>query len=91
MWSLLVMTLAGCGSPPRGSVTVSVEAVWRAFDADESAAKKQFDGYRLDLDGTLDSIAAAGSPSPTLYLRTPASVAPAFMAKGPLRRRSERR
>lgn len=79
-----ITCLPGCGgSTPTESVTASAEDVWRAFNADEAAAERRFQGKAIDLDAMLDTILQPGSRKPTLFLGTPGESSPAFLKQGP--------
>lgn len=79
----IALAAVGCSGAPDRQEKESVEDLWRAFEADEAAARARFAGAAIEVDGTLEAIASPGGAKPVLYLRTPGSSAPAFLAEGP--------
>lgn len=84
MVAMLALGASACGGEPQRTVTIGAEDLWQAFDADQAAAMKRFSGAALVVDGTIETISDAGGSHPTLWLRTPAGTAPAFLSEGPV-------
>ena len=85
---VFALLLAACSSGPKDVAEISAEDLWKQYFEDSARARERFGDRPLLIDGTADSYSAAGSDNPTLWLKMPAGVAPAYL-KGavPLERR----
>jgi len=81
--TLLALALAACSGRSGDVVQISAEDLWQKFFEDGAGARERFGGRPLLIDGIVDSYSAAGSDTPTAWLRMPAGNAPAYL-KGPV-------
>lgn len=86
--AFLALLLAACSGGSNDVVEVSAEELWQKFFEDGESARERFGDRPLLVEGTVDSYSAAGSDTPTAWLKVPAGTAPAYL-KGavPLERR----
>ena len=80
---LLALLLAACSGGPKDVVQISAEELWQKFFEDGAAARERFGDRPLLIEGTVDSYSAAGSDTPTAWLKVPAGTAAAYL-KGPV-------
>jgi hypothetical protein len=79
----LSLLLAGCSGGSDEIAQISAEDLWQKYFEDGDRARERFGNRALLIEGTVDSYSAAGSESPTLWLKVPAGTAPAYL-KGPV-------
>lgn len=79
----IVLSLAACSGGSDDVVQISAEDLWQKYFEDGQRARERFGGRRLLIEGTADSYSAAGSDNPTLWLKVPVGIAPAYL-KGPV-------
>lgn len=79
----IALVLAACSSGSGEIPQISAEDLWRRYFEDGERARERFGNRQLLVDGTADSYSAAGSDTPTLWLRVPVGIAPAYL-KGPV-------
>lgn len=79
----IALLLAACSSGPKGVAQISAEELWQKYFEDGERARERFGNRPLLIEGTADSYSAAGSDSPTLWLKVPVGIAPAYL-KGPV-------
>lgn len=79
----IALVLAACSSGSDEIPQISAEDLWRRYFEDGERARERFGNRQLLVDGTADSYSAAGSYTPTLWLRVPVGIAPAYL-KGPV-------
>ena len=79
----LSLLLAGCSGGSDEIAQISAEDLWQKYFEDGERARERFGDRALLIEGTVDSYSAAGSESPTLWLKVPAGTAPAYL-KGPV-------
>ena len=79
----IALVLAACSSGSDEIPQISAEDLWRRYFEDGERARERFGNRQLMVDGTADSYSAAGSDTPTLWLRVPVGIAPAYL-KGPV-------
>ena len=79
----IALLLAACSGGSNDVAQISAEDLWQKFYEDGDRARERFGNRPLRIDGTADSYSAAGSETPTLWLRVPAGTAPAYL-KGPV-------
>jgi hypothetical protein len=79
----LGLLLAACSGGSDEIAQISAEDLWQKYFEDGDRARERFGNRALLIEGTVDSYSAAGSESPTLWLKVPAGTAPAYL-KGPV-------
>ena len=79
----LGLLLAACSGGSDEIAQISAEDLWQKYFEDGDRARERFGNRALQIEGTVDSYSAAGSESPTLWLKVPAGTAPAYL-KGPV-------
>lgn len=79
----LALALAACSGGSKDVAQISAEDLWQKFFEDGKRARDRFGDRPLLIDGTVDSYSAAGSETPTVWLKVPAGTAPAYL-KGPV-------
>jgi hypothetical protein len=79
----LSLLLAACSGGSDEIAQISAEDLWQKYFEDGDRARERFGNRALQIEGTVDSYSAAGSESPTLWLKVPAGTAPAYL-KGPV-------
>ena len=79
----IALLLAACSGGSNDVAQISAEDLWQKFYEDRDRARERFGNRPLRIDGTADSYSAAGSETPTLWLKVPAGTAPAYL-KGPV-------
>ena len=79
----LSLLLAACSGGSDEIAQISAEDLWQNYFDDGERARDRFGDRPLLIEGTVDSYSAAGSETPTLWLRVPAGTAPAYL-KGPV-------
>ena len=79
----IALLLSACSGGSKGVAQISAEDLWQKYFEDGERARDRFGNRPLLIDGTADSYSAAGSDTPTLWLKMPAGVAPAYL-KGPV-------
>ena len=79
----IALLLAACSGGSRDVAQISAEDLWQKYFEDGERARERFGKRQLLIDGTADSYSAAGSETPTLWLKVPVGVAPAYL-KGPV-------
>lgn len=79
----IALLLAACSSGSKGVAQISAEDLWQKYFEDGERARERFGNRQLLIDGTADSYSAAGSDTPTLWLKVPVGIAPAYL-KGPV-------
>ena len=80
---VIALLLAACSSGSKDVAQISAEDLWQKYYEDRENARERFGDRPLLIDGTADSYSAAGSDTPTLWLKVPVGVAPAYL-KGPV-------
>ena len=80
---VIALLLAACSGGSNDVVQISAEDLWQKFYEDGDRARERFGNRPLLIEGTTDSYSAAGSETPTLWLKVPAGTAPAYL-KGPV-------
>ena len=80
---VIALLLAACSSGSKDVAQISAEDLWQKYFEDRDRARERFGDRPLLIDGTADSYSAAGSDTPTLWLKVPAGTAPAYL-KGPV-------
>jgi hypothetical protein len=80
---MLAFVLVACSGGSNDIVQISAEELWQKYFEDGERARERFGNRQLLIDGTVDSYSAAGSETPTLWLKVPAGTAPAYL-KGPV-------
>jgi len=80
---VIALLLAACSGGSGDVAQVSAEDLWQKFYEDGDRARERFGNRPLLIEGTADSYSAAGSETPTLWLKVPAGTAPAYL-KGPV-------
>ncbi len=80
---VIALLLAACSGGSDDIAQISAEDLWQKFYEDGDRARERFGDRPLLIEGTADSYSAAGSETPTLWLRVPAGTAPAYL-KGPV-------
>ena len=86
---LPLLMLTACSDAGSSSVVeISADELWQKFFEDGQRARERFGDRPLLIDGIADSYSAAGSDTPTLWLKVPGGTAPAYLkAPVPLERR----
>ena len=79
----IALLLASCSGGSDDVAQISAEDLWQKFYEDGDRARERFGDRPLLIEGTADSYSAAGSETPTLWLKVPAGTAPAYL-KGPV-------
>jgi hypothetical protein len=79
----IALSLAACSGGSDDVVKISAEDLWRKYAEDGERARERFGDRPLLIEGTADSYSAAGSDTPTLWLKVPVGIAPAYL-KGPV-------
>ena len=79
----IALSLAACSGGSRDVAQISAEDLWQKYFEDGERARERFGNRQLLIDGTADSYSAAGSDTPTVWLKVPVGVAPAYL-KGPV-------
>jgi hypothetical protein len=80
---VIALLLAGCSGGSDDIAHISAEDLWQKFYEDGDRARERFGDRPLLIEGTADSYSAAGSETPTLWLKVPAGTAPAYL-NGPV-------
>ena len=68
---VIALSLAACSGGSDDVVRISAEDLWRKYAEDGARARERFGGRPLLIEGTADSYSAAGSDTPTLWLKVP--------------------
>ncbi len=79
----IALLLAACSSGSKDVAQISAEDLWQKYFEDGARTRERFGNRQLLIDGTADSYSAPGSDTPTLWLKVPVGVAPAYL-KGPV-------
>ena len=79
----MALLLAACSNGSKDVAQISAEELWQKYFEDGARARERFGDRPLLIDGTADSYSAAGSDTPTLWLKVPVGIAPAYL-KGPV-------
>jgi hypothetical protein len=79
----IALLLAACSGGSKDVAQISAEDLWQKYFEDGERARERFGNRPLLIDGTADSYSAAGSDTPTLWLKVPVGIAPAYL-KGPV-------
>jgi hypothetical protein len=79
----IALFLAACSGGSRDVAQISAEELWQKYFEDGAGARERFGNRQLLIDGTADGYSAPGSETPTLWLKVPVGIAPAYL-KGPV-------
>lgn len=79
----IALLLAACSGGTKDPAQISAEELWQKYFEDGARARERFGDRPLLIDGIADSYSAAGSDTPTLWLKVPVGIAPAYL-KGPV-------
>lgn len=79
----IALLLAACSGGSKDPAQISAEELWQKYFEDGARARERFGDRPLLIDGIADSYSAAGSDTPTLWLKVPVGIAPAYL-KGPV-------
>ena len=80
---VLALLLAACSDGSKDVAKISAEELWQKFFENGASARERFGDRPLLIEGTVDSYSAAGSDTPTAWLKVPAGTAAAYL-KGPV-------
>ena len=80
---VIALLLAACSNGSKDVAQISAEELWQKYFEDGASARERFGNRQLLIEGTADSYSAAGSDTPTLWLKVPVGIAPAYL-KGPV-------